>query len=444
MLRRLGDVLNSWSRKYVPDPYVFAILLTILTFILGIFVAKNTPFQMILHWQAGFWNLLTFSMQMALILVTGHAVASSPLVRRWLKGLARIPGNSRQAVYLVGFVACLMALINWGLGLIVGALLAREVAREGRLRGIKMHYPLIVAAGYLGLMVWHGGFSASAPLLVATEGHFLQDKIGLIAVSQTLFSPLNLAVSLGLLVLAPLFAMMLHPKDEVQEINLADFPEEEAEPQVEADDTPASRLENSYILTWIIGLGGLVFIVYHSATKGFDLNLNFVNWFFLFIGIVLHGTPVRYVHAVAEAARGVSGIILQFPFYAGIMGMMGGSGLVQIIADWFVSISTATTYPIFSFISAGLVNLFVPSGGGQWAVQGPIMVEAAPRLGVSYAKTIMSVAYGDQLTNMLQPFWAIALLGITKLRARDIIGYTLGVMLLSGIYIILCILIFPA
>jgi len=449
MLQRFGDALNRWSKKYVPDPFIFAILLTFLTFILGILVAKNSAMQMIQHWGNGFWNLLAFSMQMCLILVTGHAVASSPPVRKLLKSVASIPKDSRQAVYLVGFLACLTGLINWGLGLIVGALFAREVAKQGYLRGIKMHYPLIVAAGYLGLMVWHGGLSGSAPLLVATETHFLKDQIGVIPASATLFSPMNLVVSLGLLFLAPLFALLIHPKQDFQEISPALIEEdrlaEATESQPTADlNTLAARLENSAVLSYIIGIAGLIYAVWYFTQKGFaGLNLDIVNFIFLMLGVLLHTTPIRYVRAVAEAAKGVSGVILQFPFYAGIMGMMGGSGLVKIMADWFVAISTPVTYPLYTFLSASLVNLFVPSGGGQWAVQGPVMVRAAPQLGVPISKTIMAVAYGDQLTNMLQPFWAIALLGITKLKARDIIGYTLGVMLFSLVFIGICVLVLP-
>jgi short-chain fatty acids transporter len=206
----------------------------------------------------------------------------------------------------------------------------------------------------------------------------------------------------------------------------------------------ADKIENSWIISTIIGIGGMIYLVYYFATKGFELNLDIVNFAFLFLGILFQRTPINYVRAVSEGAKACAGIIVQFPFYAGIMGMMAKSGLVGVIAGWFVAISGPLTYPVFTFLSAGLVNIFVPSGGGQWAVQGPIMVEAAKVLNLSIPKTIMAVAYGDQWTNMLQPFWALPLLGITRLKAREIVGYTMVVMILTGILICLGVAFLPA
>ncbi len=445
MIARMASVLTRWSERYLPDPFIFVILLSLVVFVMGMLIAGQTPFQMILHWQNGFWNLLTFSMQMCLVIVLGYAVADSPAVSRILKTLADGIKTSRQAVYVVALVATIGGLISYGFGLVLGALFAMEVGKSGYRRSIRMHYPLLGAAAYLSLLVWHSGMSGSAPLVVATEGHFLQEQIGIIPVVNTLLSPMNLFVLVAQLILVPLFALLVHPKDdkELMPIDSVLAKEELAATQpitAKADPaslTPAMRLENSRILSLIIALGGLIYLIYHFATKGFDLNLNILNALFLFVGILLHGTPMNYVRSVAEGTKGVSGVLLQFPFYAGIAGMMADSGLIQIIAGWFVQISTAVTYPLFTFISAAIVNFFVPSGGGQWAVQGPVMIEAATSLGVSYEKTIMTLAYGDQLTNMMQPFWALALLGITRLRAPQIIGYSTAIMLLTmWIYVI--------
>lgn len=440
MIHRLGSFLTRVSHKYLPDPFIFAILLSIVVFLMGVTIAKQSPFDMVIFWQGGFWNLLTFSMQMALIIVFGYAVADSPLVNRWLIRLAGMAKNSVQATYIVAMVAVIGGLVSWGFGLVLGALFAKEMGKSGLRRGIKMHYPLLGAAAYLAMLVWGAGLSSSAPLLVATEGHFLEDKLGLISVAQTLINPMNLTVIVLQLILIPIFAMLVHPKDEneftpidqyLSEKEIAATAEIESTIFTEVEITPAQRLDNSKILTWIIGLTGLGYVGYHFATNGFDLNLNILNGIFLFAAFLLHGSPMKLIKSISEGTKGVSGVLLQFPFYAGIMGMMASSGLVSIIAMWFVSISTTTTYPLFTFISAAIVNFFVPSGGGQWAVQGPIMIEAAPMLGVSYEKVIMSLAYGDQLTNMLQPFWAIALLGITGLKARHIIGYTATIMFMA-------------
>ncbi|RMG59804.1 MAG: short-chain fatty acid transporter [Deltaproteobacteria bacterium] len=436
-MKRMGDYFSDWARKYMPDPFIFAILLTFLTFILGIVFTPNGPFQMILHWYKGFWSLLTFAMQMCLILVTGYALATTKIVQSLLRKIAGVPKSTPVAAALVAVVAIIAAYINWGLGLIVGAVFSLEVARQGMKNGRKFHYPLIVAAGYMGLATWHQGFSGSAPLLVATEGHFLAKEIGVIPVKETLFSPLNLVMIVVMLLFIPVVLYMMAPKEESDVKTILDYrpdalhEEEEATEEEKRAWVFADRLENSTALSMIIGLGGLVYIVYYFAKNGFKLNLNIVNFTFLFVGIILHRRPINYVRAIAEGAKGCAGIILQFPFYAGIMGMMKYSGLVKVIAGWFVAISSGGTYPVLTYISACIVNIFVPSGGGQWAVQGPVMVEAAKVLNVSIPKTIMALAYGDQWTNLFQPFWALPLLGITGLRARDIMGYCMALMFIG-------------
>jgi short-chain fatty acids transporter len=433
----------------MPDPMLFAILLTFVTYLMGLILTKSGPMEMIRHWYGGFWSLLSFAMQMCLILVTGHALATSAIVRRGIERLAEIPKKQSGAIFIVALTACIASIINWGLGIIVGALMAREVGRSGYLRNIRMHYPLLGAAGYAGFLVWHQGFSASAPLLVATEKHFLADKIGIIPTSLTLFSPMNIIIALVLLIAIPLICMAMAPKDEAEFQTIFDVDpalvEKETVKVIPRDRrVMADRIEDSWLISAIIGTGGMVYLVYYFATKGFQLNLDIVNFAFLFLGILFQRTPINYVRAVSEGAKACSGIIVQFPFYAGIMGMMTKSGLVAIIAGWFVSISGPLTYPVFTFLSAGLVNIFVPSGGGQWAVQGPIMVEAAKTLQLSIPKTVMAVAYGDQWTNMLQPFWALALLGITRLKAREIVGYTMVVMILTGIIFCLGVAFLPA
>jgi short-chain fatty acids transporter len=444
MIERLGNYFSKWAQKYMPDPMIFAILLTFLTYILGIIFTKSGPFQMIQYWYKGFWTLLSFAMQMCVILVTGYALATTPVVQRFLRWLADLPKSSAGAAFLVGIVAVIAGLINWGLGLIVGAILALEVARQGLKNNRKFHYPLLVAAGYMGLAVWHGGLSGSAPLLVATKGHFLEKQIGIIPVSQTLGSPLNITIAILMIIVIPLVLYLMAPKDpsKVQPIRpeLCEVKTEAPTPKTEW--TIADNLENSLWLSMITALAGVIYLVYYFATQGANLNLDIVNFTFLIVGIILHKRPIAYVRAVAEGVRGCAGIILQFPFYAGIMGMMKFSGLVVVMAGWFVAISNGTTYPVFTYISACIVNLFVPSGGGQWAVQGPIMVNAAQALHFSMPKTIMALAYGDQWTNLFQPFWALPLLGICGLRARDIMGYCMAVMFIGiPIYIIVLFLV---
>ncbi|MFO7884523.1 MAG: short-chain fatty acid transporter [Desulfobacteraceae bacterium] len=442
MIRGIGKIFDEWAHRWMPNPMLFAILLTFIAYILGLIFTESGPFEMIQHWNKGFWALLQFGMQMCLILVTGHALATSPIVRKGIEKLAGIPKKQTGALFLVALTASLASLINWGLGIIVGALMAREVGRSAYLRKIKMHYPLLGAAGYAGFLTWHGGLSASGPLLVATKGHFLEDSIGIISTGETLFSSMNIIVTIGLLIVIPLTMLLMAPKNDEEIMQISDvdpglIEEERVESVSREKMVPADKIENSQLISWLIGLMGLSFIVWYFFTKGFQLNLNIVNFTFLFTGIILQRTPINYTRAVSEGTKACAGIIIQFPFYAGIMGMMKFSGLVAVIAGGFVAISNSTTYPLFAFLSAGLVNLFVPSGGGQIAVQGPIMVTAAETLNFSMPKTIMAIAYGDEWTNMLQPFWALALLGITRLRARDIMGYTMVVMVTSAVVFVL-------
>lgn len=453
LLTRVASRFDSFSLRWIPDPYIFTVLLTLLTLVLGVAVVGAGPLEMVTFWGGGLFGLLEFAMQMSLILVTGHAVGMSAPVLRGLKRLSTLPRTPFQAVLLVGLVAAIAGWLNWGLGLVAGALLAREVAAAGVRRGMRLHFPLLAAAAYLVFLVWHGGFSGSAPLLVATPGHFLEDSVGLIPASAMLFTPLNLAVTGGLIIFAPLLMALLHPKgDDVREIDpelMADMETEErnaAEARTASteDRTPAERADGSKVLTALVGLTGAVYIAYHFATAGFDLNLNIVIFIMLIVGIVLHGTPTAYIKAFASGTRGVAGVILLFPLYAGIMGMMVESGLAAQATEWAVNASTTATYPVLTFISAAIVNLFVPSGGGQLAVQGPIIVEAAPQLGVSFENALLAMAYGDEVTNMLQPFWALALLGIVRLKARDIIGYCVFVMLFAMVWVIVMLLLIPA
>jgi short-chain fatty acids transporter len=303
------------------------------------------------------------------------------------------------------------------------------VAHSAQTKGFRLHYPLVVASAYLALLIWHNGLSGSGPLLCATPGHFLESATGLIPISETLFSRMNILITLGVLIICPLIMMLMSPTHDTEITPLDSGLLDEAMGASVKEDhavkgAPFSiRLENSTILMMLACIMGFTYLFRHFMEDGVSLNLNMVNFIFLMLGAVLWKTPIRYVRAIADATRGVSGVILQFPFYAGIMGMMKFSGLVPMMADWFVAISSPFTYPFWVLVSAALVNLFVPSGGGQIAVQGPILVEAAGKLGVSIPKAIMALAYGDELTNMIQPFWAIALLAIASLKPKDIMGY---------------------
>ncbi len=444
LFKRFTSLCVSVMQKYLPDPYIFCALLTFIVFLGTMVFTKQSPIRIIGHWTNGFWSLLAFSMQMALVLVTGHTMASSKIFKNFLSNLASKLTTPRQAIVVVTLVSTIACILNWGFGLVIGAIFAREIAKK--LKGID--YRLLIASAYTGFLVWHGGLSGSIPLQVASDSVAALSKqtagaiTANIPTSETIFSPMNLFIMGGLLIVLPIINRAMYPSDD--EVVTVDpkLLEEKEETVVKSwsDMTPAEKIENSKVVSIILGIMGWVYIIQYFMTKGFNLNLNLVNFIFLFTGILLHGTPRKFLDAFLEATKGASGILLQFPFYAGIMGIMTGANtdgvsLAVIMSNFFVNISTPETFPLFSFWSAGLVNFFVPSGGGQWAVQAPIVMPAGLEIGVSAAKSAMAIAWGDAWTNMIQPFWALPALGIAGLGAKDIMGYCLIVLICSGFVI---------
>ena len=430
-------VVNRW----LPDPFLFAIILTIVVFIAAMIGTQQGPLDLIWAWggqgktESGFWSLLAFAMQMALVLVLGSAMASAKVCKRILGAIASLAHNKRSAILITTFVSTICCWLNWGFGLIAGALLAREVAKRVK----DVDYPLLIAAAYSGFVIWHAGLSGSIPLQIGAEGGTEILGISYFApTSATIFHPMNLLMVGVILVLMPFVNYAMHPDADhtivVDPTLLVD--EEERTYKVE---TPADKIEHSRIL-WVITLVlGFIYIVYYFVQKGFNLDLNIVNMIFLFLGILLHGDLRKYVDAIGDAAAGAAGILLQFPFYAGIMGLMvaanpdTGVSLASIFARFFTNISNDVTFPVLTFLSAGIINFFVPSGGGQWAVQAPIVMPAATQMGIEYGRAAMAIAWGDQWTNMIQPFWALPALGIAGLSARNIMGYLVIVTIFTGV-----------
>ena len=440
VFRVLTNASVKMVQRYLPDAFLFAVILTFIVFLGGIFINGKSPMEMIGFWGGGFWNLLTFTMQMVLILITGHTLASTDICKKGLRSLAGLAKSPGQAIILVTLVSCMANWINWGFGLVISALLARELANQVA----KVDYRLLVASAYSGFVVWHGGLAGSVPLTVATEKHSMQDVIGIIPTSETMFSAMNLTIVIAIMIVLPIVNRLMMPAEKDRIIFNGQGAVEETAASTESMDvnSPAAKLENSKILSILISVMGIVYLVTYFAEKGFSLNLDVVIMAFLFLGILLHGTPRKFLNAMNDAVKTTSGIVVQFPFYAGIIGMITASGLAATMSQWFVSISTPTTFPLFTFWSAGLLNIFVPSGGGQWAVQAPIMLPVASELGVSHAKVAMAIAWGDAWTNLIQPFWALPVLALAGLGARDIMGYCLMMLLVTGTIISLAFLIF--
>ncbi|MBP6115842.1 MAG: short-chain fatty acid transporter [Neisseriaceae bacterium] len=422
-------------QRYLPSPFIFALLLTFFVIIVGMASTQQSLFAMVNHWYGGLWSLYNFAMQMALILVTGYALARAPIVNRFLDKLASLAKTPGQAIVYVTLVALAACWLNWGFGLIVGAVFARALARQ--VKGVD--YPLLVASAYSGFLIWHGGLSGSIPLALATAGDDLVRLSGgvitePIGTGDTLFTALNWFIMAGLIIGLPLLNRAMHPKNPTV-VDPALMVQ--AQPKLPERTTPAQKIDDSRLLAWLVLALALIAYAQYFSHNGFALGLNVVIGLFLFLGLWAHRTPERYMRAVEDSIRGIAGIVLLFPFYAGVMGIMGGANaegvsLSSQITQAFISWSTADTFPVFAFLSAGLVNVFVPSGGGQWAVQGPIMLPAGQALGVSPAVSAMAIAWGDAWTNMIQPFWALPLLGIAGLDARAIMGYCLIILFYAG------------
>ena len=432
-LARVMQPISHVVERWIPSSLVFAIVLTIVVALLALIITPTSPVDLIVGWGDGLAGLLAFITQMALILLLGHMLANTKPVRKLLDWVADKPNTPMQAYLLVFVTAAVASLITWGLGLVVGGLLAKEVARSGRDRGIKLHFPMLVAAGFSGFVVWHMGYSGSGPLTAATPGSFIAEQLGYtIPISETTFAWWNISAALATIILVAVALWAIAPRGVEKIVEMPKTMGKDEQLELDAVETPADRIDASRIPTLLVGLMLAAYIVIHFVQGG-QVTLDIVNWMFLALILLLVRSPFEVIALTKNAASNVGEILLQFPLYAGIMGLMSSSGLIQIISDMFVSISNPITFGLFALLSAGLVNFFVPSGGGQFAVQAPIMLDAAEQLGVDPSIAIMAVAYGDQWTNMIQPFWAIPLLAIAGLKMRDILGYTTATLVASGL-----------
>ncbi|MGJ7546756.1 short-chain fatty acid transporter [Variovorax sp. LT1R16] len=442
-MSKITAFFTELMRRYLPDPFVFAIMLTLLTMALAFGVESRPINDVVQDWGKGFWSLLAFTTQMAVILVMGYVLAAAPIVDRFLDRIAAHVHTPRQAIIVATIVGCVGSYLNWGFGLVIGGIMARKLALK--VKGV--HYPLIIAAAYTGFTMYSLGFSATIPVLISTKGHAFEGTMGLIPLTQTIFSAPILLTSLAVLIALPLLNATMHPKKgepivELDPATVADAKPAGAESLLGDEKTLAYRLNNSRVLSLLIGLCGMAYVVMHFI-KGGNLDLNMINFFILFLGVLLLGTPMKYVEKVNEGVKTIGGIILQFPFYAGIMAIMHGSGLVESIAHVFVSVSTADTLPLWGLVSSFVINFFAPSGGGHWVLQGPFMINAAATLGASQAQTAMSVMLGNGWNDLVQPFWILPALALSKLKLKDIMGYTVVSMLLVGAIYATTMLIWP-
>jgi len=433
-LRDAGAGLSRFTERWVPDSWVICMMLTAVAFALAVIGAGVGPEEALLAWGDGVWVLLTLAMQFTIAMVAAHACVSSPPVFRWLDRLASLPDPEKpsQAVWLAGAFSLVTGYLNWALCLVACALFVPFLARRNPRTDIRV----MITAAYLGLgTVWHCGLSGSAPLILATPGNpLLAPSSGtgvvdrLYPVTETLFRPFNLVYMLAIGATGLLAAAALHPRrnavtlrpDQVEAI-LPTPPEPPTPPA-----TPAERLESFRGWVWLAAIL-LAYPLGHSiATRGFGTSwtIDAYNSVFLVAALLLHGRPVSFLRACRNGVDAAWGIILQFPFYAGIFGLMQNTGLGAWIGKGFAAFATTGTYPLVVYVYSAWMNLFVPSAGSKWLIEAPYLVPAGSSLDVSVVTVLLAYSYGDSTTNLIQPFFAIPILAVTRLRFGDVVGYT--------------------
>ena len=432
MLRQLTRICVQYAERYVPDPFLYAAILTFIVVLAALAWTASGPVQVIDAWYGGIWNILAFTMQMALVLATGVTLADAPAIKRLLHKLAALPRDQVGAAIAIFLTAAIGSWLNWGFGLVIGALLAREI-------GKRLHaadFAFLVAAAYMGFMVWASGLSSSIALASATPGNALNiiEKVTghTAGFDQTIFTWFNLVPVVLLIVVIPVALAFMAPAEK--DMKKLDPRALRAEPAAQAESpqpTFAAALERSWLVTALLVAMGIAYAAHAVIDHKPLLDINGFIFIALVLGLALHGNPIAYVRSFNEAARLVGPILLQFPLYGGIMGIMVGTGLAAEIAQSFVAFSTHRTLPFWSFISSNIITLFIPSGGGHWAVQGPFMVPAAVKLNVDPAITAMGTAMGEQVANMIQPFWALPILALARLGIKDIMGYCVVALIIG-------------
>jgi short-chain fatty acids transporter len=464
VISRLALALTAWTERWVPDAFIFALIATFIVFAAALGATPSSAMQVVDAWGRGFWDLIPFTLQMSLVIITGHVLATSTPMGRAIRLLAGVPSTPRRAVAMVTFFALATSWLNWGFSLVFSAVLAREVAR--RVKGVD--YRALAAASFLGLgSIWAQGLSGSAALQMATPGA-LQPQIrdivahggvvpdGIITFRHTIFlwqSIVAVVVEVVVVTLVMYFATPLAGQGKTAEdlgIDLTEARERDGGPgqgrrseggtevggrdggRGQEGSQPGQWLEHSPLLTWLVVLLGGAYLVRYFMQAGDPLNalnLNILNLAFLLAGFLLHRTPARLMRAVQDSTPAVWGVILQFPFYAGIAGIITATHLNERLAGVFVRVSTPATFPPLVALYSAVLGVFVPSGGSKWVIEAPYVMSAAHTLRTHLGWVVSAYDLGEALANLIQPFWMLPILGLFKLAARDVMGYTLVVFL---------------
>jgi short-chain fatty acids transporter len=434
----------------LPEALTFAILMTGLALALAVMLTPATPLEAVVAWGDGLSVLLAFTAQMALMVLFAYALAHIGPIPGLLRRLAGVPSSERGARVFLCLFTGIVSLLAWPLGLIFGGLMVKSVGRRLRALGLAVDPAALGAAAFGGFVVWHMGYSASAPLFVATAGNAMEEQLGgLIPVTETILAPWNLlgiVLTLAAVTLAGVWGLPLTAKparatrDEPRDEGNSEIVEESEEASLD----PRRRVDalaESRVTSTLLGALLLVFLGAHYWQKGVTFDLNIVNWTFLCLGLLMTHSPREYFSALMGGGRTVAPILLLYPLYSGVMGLMLETGLVERLSEGFASMANETTLPIVAFFSGGLINMFVPSGGAQWAVQGPTFVEAARVTGTELPQIVMSIAYGDQWTNLIHPFIIIPFALMGELDARRVLADCSLAFLAAGAALVVTLLI---
>ncbi len=427
-MRKISQALAQFFSFYLPDALSFSLILSVFVFAAALIGTPTSPLKLLSFWGDSLWSLHTFAMQMVLILLLGHLLAQSPPAKKTLGYLASLPKNEGSAIVLLVVLSSFACWLNWGAGLMSAAALAISFKQ----RFARLHFGYLVATGYAGFLVWHGGLSGSIPLSVAGEDKILVNQgLSALPLSATILSAHNIALVLVLVVALSLTALFLktYTKDETLEVSVTEPMPTHGEAKTFSEKWQA----NPWCLR-LVGLVGFIYLLIYFMNEG-GFHINSVNLIFFFLVLLSYGSIFSFTRELDKSVRVVAPILIQYPLYAGIMGMIQNSGLAEVMSQFFVNLSTLKTFPLFSFLSAGLVNFFVPSGGGQWIIQGPIMLKAAQELNVPIEKVVMAISWGDAWTNMIQPFWALPLLSMARMELKDIMSFCIIYLIVSGVVI---------
>jgi short-chain fatty acids transporter len=426
-LAKIGLALANWSERWFPDPLVFALAGVVIIFIFGLLLHQSAS-KLAVQGAKNFWTLVPFTMQMVMVIIGGYVVATTPPVYRFIRWVAKIPKTGRGAIAMIALFSCLTSLISWGLSLIFSGLLTRELTK--RVKG--MDYRAAGAAAYLGLgAVWALGLSSSAAMLMATKGAIPPSLLaisGVIPLKQTLFLWQSIVMALVLVAVSVVIAYASAPsaeKAKTAEDYGIEF--ESVDRSLEPRTKPGEWLEYSPLLSILISALMIWYLVdfFRSSPQGAiaALDLNTYNLIFITVGLLLHWRPKSFVKAVAECVPATGGVLIQFPFYAVIFGMIVGTGMSDWLANVFARITTHGTYPLLVAVYSALIGVFVPSGGSKWVIEAPYVLQAATLHNVHLGWVVQIYNAAEALPNLVNPFWMLPLLGILKLKARDLVGY---------------------